>query len=276
MSYCWITDVHLDFLQREPRKYHAFLDTLSPYKGIIISGDIANANIIYEVLAGMYKYTQKPIYFVLGNHDYYGSRVKMVRHDMLSFKDPKYYDDHHNNIIYLTHSEIFIELEPGMFLCGIDGWADSRAGDFKNSRVRLNDSVYIEDLRNAEHFDEAKGLGKMMRWLSDNDTKWLEMNIESIITMNSPKEIVIVTHVPPFEECCLYQGRASGKDFLPFFCNKGLGKMLLKKAKLHKNIQFTVLCGHTHGQCGPYEKLPNLKIRVGGAEYYYPEIAGEI
>ncbi len=274
MSYCWITDIHLDFLSRDLVRKREFYDTLMPYSAILISGDIANSKSVYELLVEMYEHCLIPIYFVLGNHDYYGTNVESLRTKMCEIHDDKRTD---GNVIYLTDSPTFIKLMDNTYVCGVDGWADARAGDFVNSKVRLNDSNYIEDLSIANRFLGADGLSQKMLDLSMSDTYVLNVFIEQIIE-NFPdtEEIIVVTHVPPFPECCLYNNRRSGDDFLPFFCNLNLGEMLFTKAILYPTVQFTVLCGHTHGKCDPYNKLPNLKIRVGGAEYYRPEIAGEI
>ena len=42
-------------------------------------------------------------------------------------------------------------------------------------------------------------------------------------------------------------------------------------AKKYTDIQFLVLCGHTHTAIS-INFLNNLKIRTGGAEYYKPEV----
>jgi predicted phosphohydrolase len=46
---------------------------------VLISGDIAEAPTVSEILGEMAQHVAKPIYFVLGNHDYYKSSVAKVR-----------------------------------------------------------------------------------------------------------------------------------------------------------------------------------------------------
>ena len=69
MKLTWITDVHLNFLKKDERidLYHTLIATDS--NGVVISGDIAEAISIELILKEMASTIQKPIYFVLGNHD---------------------------------------------------------------------------------------------------------------------------------------------------------------------------------------------------------------
>ena len=70
MKLTWITDVHLNFLEKDKRMdfYQMLIATDSD--GEMISGDIAEATSIEPILKEMVNATQKSIYFVLGNHDY--------------------------------------------------------------------------------------------------------------------------------------------------------------------------------------------------------------
>lgn len=266
MAYCWLTDPHLNFLDHNKRQ--KWYKQLKEYEGIIISGDIGEANSVFGILKEMYLATRLPIYYVLGNHDYYRGEVNEVRNYAEAFtEDP----DLEGQVIYLTRSPCFIELRPRVFLVGVDGWACGTAGDIMGSDIRLNDANYIADLRWAEYNGGRKGMAEKMHDLSYHDMNILDRDLDHHITEQEIDEIIIVTHVPPFEEACRYQGKATGKDFLPFFCNKVLGTLIDTYANWHPNIKFTVLCGHTHDQCH-YNKRDNLKVMVGGAKYYLPEI----
>jgi predicted MPP superfamily phosphohydrolase len=76
MKLTWITDVHLNFLEKDERIdfYHTLIATDND--GVMISGDMAEAASIEPILKEMANATQKPIYFVLGNHDYYRGGYK--------------------------------------------------------------------------------------------------------------------------------------------------------------------------------------------------------
>lgn len=57
--------------------YHELIATDS--EGVVISGDIAEVPSIESILKEMASTTQKPIYFVLGNHDYYRGSINDLR-----------------------------------------------------------------------------------------------------------------------------------------------------------------------------------------------------
>ena len=79
MKLAWVTDIHLNFLESADRKrfYHDIVATKS--NAVLVSGDIAEAPTVSDILEGMAQHIAKPIYFVLGNHDYYQSSVESVR-----------------------------------------------------------------------------------------------------------------------------------------------------------------------------------------------------
>lgn len=71
MKLTWITDVYLNFLEKDKRMdfYQTLIATDSD--GVVLSGDIAEATSIESILKEIANAIQKPIYFVLVNHDYY-------------------------------------------------------------------------------------------------------------------------------------------------------------------------------------------------------------
>ena len=79
MKLAWLTDIHLNFVEDEVReKFYQEIIKTKP-EGLLISGDIAEAPSISEILIEMSQKINKPIYFVLGNHDYYYGEVLNVR-----------------------------------------------------------------------------------------------------------------------------------------------------------------------------------------------------
>jgi hypothetical protein len=83
--------------------------------------------------------------------------------------------------------------------------------------------------------------------------------------------MTVLTHIPPFSEACLYEGKISNDDWLPYFASKASGDVLMNICTKHPNINFLVLCGHTHGKA-KYFPLPNLIVEAGHAKYNRPEI----
>ena len=90
MKLIWLTDIHLNFLELDERE--AFYAQIVEAKadGVLLTGDIAEAPSIAYILQEMADAIQKPIYFVLGNHDYYRGSIASVQAKMgaLTKKEP--------------------------------------------------------------------------------------------------------------------------------------------------------------------------------------------
>tara|TARA_Y100000992_G_C21264357_1_gene493095 strand:+ start:1876 stop:2103 length:228 start_codon:yes stop_codon:yes gene_type:complete len=67
----------------------------------------------------------------------------------------------------------------------------------------------------------------------------------------------------------MHEGEISNDDYLPFFASKITGDVLLNAAKDNPDIDFLVLCGHTHSS-SYYKPLDNLTVKAGSAEYGKP------
>ncbi len=261
-SYVWLTDIHLNFID-EPARYEFYRQIVdTKCDGVFITGDIADAESIEDILTEMANAIRKPIYFVLGNHDFYGGEVQMVRQQMEFWTE-------YNEYLFWVPKLKLEELAEGIVLVGQDGWADGRLGDYENSHVTLNDSSRITDLFRASLYGKQKLLEKM-RYLADVDAKALERDIKQAFA-KKPTKIIILTHVPPFKEACLYNGKISNDDFLPFFSSKVMGDLFMEVATKNPKVEFHVLCGHTHGEAS-YQPLDNLLVMVGKADYGKPKI----
>lgn len=260
MKLSWLTDIHLNFLSSDARQlfYTAILKTQCD--AVLISGDIATANTLSETLLEMVHALNKPIYFVLGNHDYYHGQINLVRETMTKLLRNE------RLLCWLTGSGAQ-HLTEDVILLGQDGWADGRLGDYNHSRVEINDSTMIKDFFQEKLLSRSRLLKKMQA-LADRDALQLENEIHEV-NKQGIKKIIVLTHVPPFREACLHNGKASQEFWLPFFSSKATGNVLTKVAKMYIDIQFLVLCGHTHSEA-EFKPLPNLIVKTGGAEYYQP------
>lgn len=263
MNLLWLTDIHLNFLNPTTREQFYRSLSMSGSDGVLISGDIAEANSLTSLLKEMAQVIQKPIYFVLGNHDYYRGSVAEVRQKMSVLNSM-------NSLLHWLPSCEPISLTNETVLVGQDGWADGRYGDYHKSQIALNDSLFIADLFQQKIVNKSALLDKMQQ-LADTDANQLKEKIEQAISSYHPSKIAILTHVPPFKEACLYQGKISGNDWLPYFASKATGNVLLKLAKKHPLTSFLVLCGHTHSEAN-YSPLDNLIVKTGKAEYSQPEV----
>lgn len=255
---CWTTDPHLEFVSQEERALFAqelnelFADV------ILITGDIAAAPILGDTLALLANTISKNIYFVLGNHDFYGSSFQKTE-DAVHAACSK-----HGNLHRLTGNEI-IDLDGASALIGTDGWADGVAGSGQATTVDINDFRLIRDF--------ARLLDNRARFHFMNDlafqfTQTLRPTLE--IALKQHQTVFLGTHFPPFSEAAWHQGHMSEPDYLPFFASPTMGKMLVEVASHHPTKLLKVLCGHCHSE-GRY-RHQNIVVDTGGATYGTPKI----
>lgn len=139
MKLAWLTDIHLNFLDVDARIEFYQKVVKANSDAILITGDIAEAPSVAELLKEMAYHLKKPIYFVLGNHDYYKGQIDQVRNEMISLSKSE-------KLLHWLPASNFQVLENNTILLGQDGWADGRLGDFTNSPVSIVDSRLIVDL----------------------------------------------------------------------------------------------------------------------------------
>ena len=127
----WLTDIHLNFVESE--LVEQLLDEVhaAAPDAVLIGGDIGESQNVEKYLARFAARLACPVYFVLGNHDFYHSSVPIVRDAIEQFCE------RHATLCYLTRQEQVIELTPRVGLIGHDGWADARLGDYLGSDLSL-------------------------------------------------------------------------------------------------------------------------------------------
>ena len=79
MKLAWLTDIHLNYIDDKERENFCKEIVNTHCDGVLISGDIAEATSLVFILQEMANLLKKPIYFVLGNHDYYRGKINEVR-----------------------------------------------------------------------------------------------------------------------------------------------------------------------------------------------------
>ena len=258
----WLTDIHLNFLEAAARVQFYKRVAETDANKILITGDIAEAKDICEILDEFSQHVNTPIYFVLGNHDYYFGSVANVREEVRALCEQN------SKLIWLGKPEI-VALSDDTVLLGHDGWADARYGDFDHSSVSLNDSRLIAELYQAFLLNKS-ALKSEMQKLADADAEILQQTLARVIISNT-KKVVIATHVPPVPECSWHKDHPSDENWLPYFASKAIGDVIIDFAQKNKDIHFLVLCGHTH-TAASVKFLDNLEIKAGCAQYYKPEI----
>jgi len=258
------SDLHLEFLQ--PNQVPSFLAQSKRQNNdyLILTGDIADAPLLTIYLEMMANIFDHNIYFVLGNHDFYRGSIKIIRNDVKSLCE-KY-----TNLKYLSaaQSAYWLDQENKIAVIGHDGWYDGEFGDYINSRFELNDFQLIGEFIGKEKWDRFS----LMQQLASESTYHLARLLEEEIKANKGlTDIFIVTHVPPYAECCVTRYAENPEFSLPFYSNKTLGDLIRVYSDMHKEIQFTVFCGHTHrGICS--QITDNLTVNVFSAEYNAPKI----
>ena len=77
MRATWLTDIHLNFLR--PLALKAFYDQVAAEEPqvLLVTGDIGESDSVVRFVSELGRLA--PIYFVLGNHDYYRSSIAAVR-----------------------------------------------------------------------------------------------------------------------------------------------------------------------------------------------------
>lgn len=255
----WMTDIHLNFVKPGNLVdfYRHVRDAAADVA--LVSGDIAEATSITGFLEELAREFDIPLYFVLGNHDFYDGGISEVRNAVIELcRD-------HLPLCYLTQSEP-IALTESVGLVGHDGWADARLGDYERSMVIMNDYRLIRELA---------GRNKMDRWHALQDLGDAAAAQTRQMLANACARfpyIYLVTHVPPFREACWYDGQISDDEWMPHFTCKVMGEAILDVMRDHPQCHLTVLCGHTHGS-GEAQIANNIRVLTGGAEYGFPAIS---
>lgn len=257
MRFAWATDVHLDFAK--PPEEDAFFGAIAErhVDGLLLTGDIAGAATIEPYLNRIHQRTVLPVWFVLGNHDYYGGSIGAVRRRMRMRSQDR-------RTVWLGAVDV-VPLSQQTGLCGHDGWGDARLGRHFESPVDLADFHAIADLAGAGKDELARRLARLGDESADHFASVLPAALRRF------ERLIVLTHVPPFREACWHQGKHSDDNWLPYFACKAVGDVLLAEVARRPDREVTVLCGHTHGG-GERRPLPNLRVVTGAARYGQPEV----
>ncbi len=305
-----ITDIHLDHLEEstkpayvgreEPGSWDKMKDFMDFYNNkireedidfIVLTGDIS----VSQFLPGHLEFLQKgikcPIYFILGNHDFYNDTKIFGGNSM---KTAEYYSEN-SVVMYLTQKPYLEKdyvTDKKVGFVGVDGWYDGKYSDFYKSDLYMTDFSCIGEIHDANmrfihekwmagHFQPMfagnlamsyhmeHGLSSVLKQkfqeTAEQYAVLLRKHFDTILK-EEPETIVVATHVPPFIENSINKGKVSDDQWLPFFSSKSIGDVLLKYAEKNPGIQFLVLCGHSHGD-GEYKPLDNLICLTTDAEY---------
>jgi 3',5'-cyclic-AMP phosphodiesterase len=261
MRLAWATDIHLEFLTPAGLADFCIELASSPADAFLIGGDISQARGLQKHLRILERTLDRPIYFVLGNHDYYHGSIEEIRQLVAELSL-------NSSILRWLPAAGAIPLSATTGLVGHDGWADGRYGDYANSTVLLNDYRYISDF---QRLNAGQRLLKLNA-LGDEAARFFEGMLADAFARW--RRVIVLTHVPPFAEATWHMGKISEADWLPHFSSKAVGDVLRATMEARPDKEMLVLCGHTHSP-GEVQVLPNLKVVTGGAKYGEPTIQRE-
>jgi len=262
MTLDWITDPHLDHLPSSDELIK-FVQQLNSRNsdGLLLTGDIAESNTLYDylgILSGAY---QRPIYFVLGNHDYYGNWMKETHAHVRAVcgATPA-------GILNWMPNVGVVMLSPRTALVGHGGMYDGQAGK-PGLEMAMTDFFMpggnFDMIRALEL--GSRHLFKLLLKLGHECGEHIKKTVREAARQGA-RRILVLTHVPPFLEASYFRGSPSEPTHAPFYVNKGLGDALLELSSELPKVRLEVFAGHTHGP-RTYHAAQNLVVRVGSARY---------
>jgi predicted phosphohydrolase len=257
----WFSDLHLNFLEF-PQMLGVYVREELPLQDgdvVMITGDISEGPRLANDLRLLQEGFQIPIFFVLGNHDYYEGSFASVEHIL---KTKARY------ITWLRKESVWLSKD--VVLLGHDGWYDGRVGDIH--RVGMEEWGLIKDIYPFRNRPVDR-----LEFLRRTADSWAEEARASLeeVCAKGPRRVLFATHIPPFPEAAWYEGRRSSPDWLPWMTNVALGRVLIDVAEANKAIRFEVFCGHTHHP-GHYCPRSNLQVFTGKGSYDDPQVSGVI
>ena len=235
---------------------------------ILITGDISISKRITYHLSVLERIVQRPIYFVLGNHDYYNGSIENTRVTMKELSNMSQY------LKYLPTTP-YVALSNTTAIVGHDCWYDAGYGDVARTNFAMRDWSVISEFASENVMGSSYGrpnyeiIKTISKKLAYDGVIHIQNGIKAAAKYH--KIIVIATHFPPFEEAHIYNGSRGGPGEMPWYTNKMLGDMLKQAAESYPKVRFEVFAGHTHGKFdGKITK--NLYCHVGGAMYSAPKL----
>lgn len=264
MKTVWLTDIHLDHLRDQQIREYFEKVTDRDHDAILMTGDISTGQELLRHLKIIEETIDTPVYFVLGNHDFYFSGIAAIRAAVTDFcKRSK-------NFVYLT-SSLPVKLGNAV-LCGVEGWYDGRASDPRESNIIMNDWLRIEEYTSRVSitpFDrQIDTILAVSQFHAEDDCKQMIQKLSSASKLS--KNIIVATHVPMF-----VSDNPRGDAVDCWYTNTRMGSLLRSFAVNNPDYRINTFSGHTHRQT-EQQIWSNLVCRVGGSVYSSPGIAGII
>jgi Icc protein len=241
----WVSDTHL-----RPWNIRAFCDRIrskSP-DGLLITGDISEGFNFESVMEFLATNLNIPVYFNLGNHDFWGSSVA-ERYFQTRKLCAKY-----SNLKWLTEEYSPIKLSKSTCLIGSEGWYCGSGGDSSYLKYTL-DWMFMYDFRDLNEHQRLDLFFEMAK------KSCVDLREKLQLAVDENKNILIATHFPPFSEV----ERQISHFLKPFYeaynYNIIMGGLIKEFANKYPNKTFKVFAGHIHsGFTGKITE--NIKCKV--------------
>lgn len=265
MKLGFATDIHLDAIRKFDQKGYpdqrAVGERLAgDHDALVITGDISTGEKFKDHFGAFCEGAQIPVYFVLGNHDFWDAPESDVRAMAATFPG------------CLDRGEV-VELNPRVALVGRSGWYDTLSGHPTESRIEVNDWVRASRLIGPYSSRVPHLLHKAcQRWSEEEAAKAVPVLEEAA---KGYQEVFFGTHFPCFRSACFAPDGTldSGeRGWWPWSINTTMGHAIREVTDRYPNTDFTVLTGHTHGG-GKAQITPNLRCIAGRAQHGYPRLA---
>jgi predicted phosphodiesterase len=258
MKVVWFTDIHLDLVDDEGIDA-LFSSIVAAEPEVVLSGgDVGRSETFPKRLKELAKRLQCPLYFVLGNHDHYGSSFAGAQ------KAAKRVARKNRNLFWLPDEGV-VKLSDETALIGHGLWGDGRAGNARRSSLELADHHLIEELATGDReklFDTLIARG-------DEAARWTREHL--VEALEQAQRVFFLTHVPPFVGPRRSFDRASSDDELPFYICVAVGEAILEIMASFPDCELTLLSGHRHLAL-EFDPAPNVHAIAGGARYMAPKI----
>lgn len=272
------TDIHLDHIKATHdlgKQKRVGAELTKHVDALVVGGDISVGKYLEAHLGAFLEGAACPVYFVLGNHDFWLMHEDSIWGIAKSFEGSLDFSGP-------------VELTPDTALVGVSGWYDTRAGDWMSPgiimpefqtttrlmnlgpvQVGRNQLVWPPELKHEMH-------RVCQAWADEQTAKFMPKLEEAA---EKYRKVFIVTHIPPWVESCWSPtgkrpclSRDNSPEWLPWSVNVGLGMKIEALAEDYPDIQFQVLSGHTHGE-GETKLDWNLRAFSGKASYGIPKLA---
>jgi predicted MPP superfamily phosphohydrolase len=261
MHMIWLTDIHLDHLfPHERRKFFLSLGRNDSQPVVVlVGGDISKASCLEDDLRAIQKATKAQVYFVLGNHDYFGSSFSAV-HDIIGRLTRE------RNCLHWLENISHVSIMKDVALVGYGCWGDTRIGSYWKSELHrdMPDFFEIADLKALNRYER-------LQFLKNSGEKAAKHLREACISAaKEHSHVIILAHVPPFPHAIMRDGNKDDSG-LPFFCCLAAGRTIQELAETCPYVRFTVLSGHTHQESSILLRQ-NLESIVQEAQYHRPQV----